>query len=153
MEPWKNLAPTLVRQRLIIEGTTDLIVGPDQIRKYLDALADVTGMEKLSAPYVYSAHEMGWGAWIHWKTSGATFYSYPTDPPFFSVDCYTCKPFDASLAAEFTKEFLHAVDLVWQEVCVWLIAGDFFPGFFVYFCQKSDWQQTWDYYNLNVLLE
>lgn len=111
-----NLATKLVRQRVIIEGTTTEIVEPDQISKYLDELAVVTDMEKLSGPYVYSAHEMGYGGWIHWKTSGAAFYSYPTDKPLFTVDCYTCKPFDSQKAAEFTKEFFGALEVVWKEV-------------------------------------
>lgn len=37
-------------------------------------------MEKLSGPYAYSAHDIGYGGWTHWKTSGASFYSYPTTP-------------------------------------------------------------------------
>ena len=80
---WKNLAPSLVRQRLIIEGTTEKIVEPDQIKQYLLELAKITKMEVLSGPYAYSAHEMGYGGWIHWKTSGGHFYSYLTIPPFF----------------------------------------------------------------------
>jgi S-adenosylmethionine decarboxylase len=112
----RDLAPGLVRQRVIIEGTTSKIVGPEQIKSYLDELALITGMEKLSGPYAYSAHDMGFGGWIHWKTSGAAFYSYPTDPALFTVDCYTCKPFDAEKAAEFTREYFSALDLVWKEV-------------------------------------
>lgn len=64
MKPeWKNLAPGIVRQRVIIEGTTEKIVEPDQIKDYLEKLAEVTKMEKLSGPYAYSAHDMGWG-WL-----------------------------------------------------------------------------------------
>ncbi len=118
MDTWKNLAPGLVRQRVIIEGITKTIVLPDQIKQYLNELAEVTKMEKLSEPFIYSAHEMGYGAWIHWKTSGTTFYSYPTNPPLFTVDCYTCKPFSADIAAEFTKHFFDAIDLVWKEIDV-----------------------------------
>ncbi len=113
---WKNLAPNLVRQRVILEGTTNKIVEPEQIKIYLDELAKVTGMEKLSGPYAYSAHEMGYGGWIHWKSSGAAFYSYPTTPALFTVDCYTCKPFSAEAAAQFTEEFFNAIELVWKEV-------------------------------------
>ncbi len=115
---WKNLAPELTRQRVIIEGTTNTIVKPEEIKKFLDKLAEVTHMEKLSGPYAYSAHDMGYGGWIHWKSSGAAFYSYPTEPALFTVDCYTCKPFSAEEAAAFTKEYLKAIELVWQEVHV-----------------------------------
>ncbi len=121
---WQNLAPDLVRQRVIIEGTTERIVKPEQIRKYLLELAAVTKMEVLSGPYAYSAHEMGYGGWIHWKSSGGHFYSYPAmgkrvgAKPFFSVDFYTCKPFSAYEAAEFTKKFLAPIEIVWKEIKV-----------------------------------
>ena len=115
---WKNLAPNLVRQRVIIEGTPEKIVEPEQIKAYLLALANVTKMEVLSAPQAATAHDMGYGGWIHWKSSGAAFYSYQTDPPLFTVDCYTCKPFSAEDAAEFTRKFFNVIELVWQEVKV-----------------------------------
>lgn len=81
-------------------------------------------MNVLSGPYAYSAHEMGYGGWIHWKSSGAHLYSYPTigkSPnarPFFSVDFYTCKPFSAKKAAEFTRKFLKPIEIVWKEIKV-----------------------------------
>lgn len=115
---WRNLAPDLVRQRVIIEGTTERLVQPRQIEAYLLALAAVTKMEVLSPPHAYSAHDMGYGGWIHWKSSGAAFYSYPTSPPLFTVDCYTCKPFCAKAAAGFTRKYFNAIDLSFKEVAV-----------------------------------
>jgi len=115
---WRNLSPKLVRQRLIIEGTTKKIIGPEEIKKYLDELAKVSKMEKLSGPFAYSAHEMGFGGWIHWKSSGAHFYSYPTNPPLFTIDTYTCKPFSVEKVVKFTKEYFKAIEIVWKEVDV-----------------------------------
>ena len=40
------------------------------------ALSKVVNMTVLSNLVAYSAHEDGYGGWIHWKTSGAHFYSY-----------------------------------------------------------------------------
>ena len=113
---WKNLAPGLIRQRVVIEGTTTKIVEPEQIKSYLLELARVTDMEVLEPPEAHTAHDMGYGGWIHWKSSGAAFYSYPTNPPLFTVDCYTCKPFSAEEAAEFTKKYFDAIELVFKEV-------------------------------------
>jgi len=113
---WKNLAPDLCRQRIIIEGTTKKIIIPIQIKDYLLKLANVTKMEVLSGPYAYSAHDMGFGGWVHWKTSGSSFYSYPTNPPLFTVDCYTCKPFSVQEAAEFTRDYFNALEIVWKEI-------------------------------------
>lgn len=118
---WKNLAPNLVRQRVIIEGITQCEISIEQIKSYLLALAEVTKMEVVSGPHTSTAHELGYSGWIHWKTSGAHFYSYPAngwniEEGFFTVDCYTCKPFSAEEAAEFTRNYFNAIDLVYKEV-------------------------------------
>lgn len=113
---WKNIAPNIIRQRVIIECTTEKLVEPEQIENYLLKLAEVAKMEVISGPVVSSAHEMGWSGWIHWKTSGATAYSYSGTPALFTVDCYTCKPFSAEETAEFTRDYFNAIELVWKEV-------------------------------------
>jgi S-adenosylmethionine decarboxylase len=115
---WKNLAPGLVRQRVIIEGTSDHVITPEEISSYLKELSSVLGMRPLREPFSYQAEDMGYGGWIHWVTSGAHFYSYTTTPPFFSVDAYTCKSFDVEKAAEFTRTYFLAMELVWKEVAV-----------------------------------
>lgn len=114
--PWKNLAPNIIRQRVMIEGTTKELVGPEQISSYLLALAEVTKMEVIGGPYTRSAHELGFAGWIHWRTSGCHFYSYSGSPALFTVDCYTCKPFSCEAAAEFTKNYFHTLELVWREI-------------------------------------
>ena len=113
---WKNLAPTLIRQRLIIEGTTEKIVEPEQMKAYLLELAKITDMEILENPVAYTAYDMGFGGWIHWKSSGAHFYSYPTKPPLFTVDTYICKPFSVEKVIEFTKKYFNAKEIVWKEI-------------------------------------
>lgn len=113
---WRNLAPNLVRQRVIIEGTTKKIVKPQQIKDYLNALSSVVDMTVLSEPVAYSAHEDGYGGWIHWKTSGAHFYSYPTYKPLFTVDCYTCKAFSIEKAVAFTEKYFDAIEIVYKEI-------------------------------------
>ena len=115
---WKNLAPNLIRQRVIIEGTTKEIVKPEQIKDYLLKSAEITKMEVLSGPFAYSAHEMGYGGWIHWKSSGSHFYSYPTNPALFTVDTYTCKPFNIEELVEYTKKYFNAIEIVYKEIKV-----------------------------------
>jgi len=115
---WKNLAPKIVRQRLIIEGTTEKIVEPKKIKTYLLELANVSDMEVLSGPRTDTAHELGYSGYIHWKTSGAHFYSYPSNPPLFTVDTYTCKPFSIKKVVDFTKKYLKTKDIVWKEIKV-----------------------------------
>lgn len=113
---WKNLAPELTRKRVIIEGTTEKIVEPEKIKAFLLELAKAADMEVVSGPYAYSAHEMGYGGWIHWKSSGSHFYSYPTNPPLFTVDIYTCKSFSLKNVVEFTKKYFCAIEIVWKEI-------------------------------------
>ena len=48
---WKNLAPNLIRQRLIIEGTAEKVVEPEQIKSYLLDLAKVAKMYKKAVNY------------------------------------------------------------------------------------------------------
>lgn len=120
---WRNLAPALVRQRLIIEAYTREIVKPDAMEDFLVKLADVVRMEILSGPYAYSAHELGFGGWVHWRTSGAHIYSYPKESPFgvidhplLTVDVYTCKPLDPEKVVEFTRDYFRTLDIVWKEI-------------------------------------
>ncbi|MDO8634169.1 MAG: S-adenosylmethionine decarboxylase [archaeon] len=116
MSTWKNLAPDLVRQRVIIECTTKKMVSQEQIKKYLLGLAKVTKMQVLSGPFTDTAHELGESGWVHWKTSGAHVYSYPTKSPLLTVDCYTCKPFSVKDAVDFTKKYFEAIEIVYKEI-------------------------------------
>ena len=119
---WRNLAPGLVRQRVVIECTTDEPVGAELMRSYLIELAKIVEMTPLAEPFVYPAHcsvpeASGWGAWQHWATSGVQAYSYiGLSPPLFTVDAYTCKPFSVKNAVEFTRNHLQAKEIVWMEV-------------------------------------
>lgn len=117
---WKNLAPGLVRQRVIIEATNDHVVTEAEIAAYLLELSQVLKMRPLQEPFTYPAEDAGYGGWIHWVTSGAHFYSYTpklgADKPFFSIDAYTCKPFNIEDAVAFTKEYFNTDEIVWQEV-------------------------------------
>ncbi|MBI1970415.1 hypothetical protein HYS47_01580 [Candidatus Woesearchaeota archaeon] len=120
---WKNLAPDLCRQRIMIEGTTIEIVEPPAIADYLKQLSTVLKMQPLREPFAYQADELGYGGWIHWRTSGAHFYSYPRYEaarrlPLFSVDAYTCKPFSMQAAAEFTRDYFKPIEMVWKDINV-----------------------------------
>ena len=118
---WKNLTPNLARQRIIIECTTPEVVGPDQIKDYLVKLSQNVEMKALSEPFAYPAvgtdgKFMGFGGWIHWVTSGAHVYSYSTEPPLFTVDAYTCKPFLIERAVQFTRDYFKAMEIVWKNI-------------------------------------
>ena len=111
-DEFPDLAPSILRQRLVIEGTCAKPVDAEAVCKYLEALSDACGMRALMAPMAHRSERFGWAGWIHWETSGAHFYAWETPIPFFSVDIYTCKAFDPVGAVRFTREFFSADQIV-----------------------------------------
>lgn len=105
---WHDLAPDILRQRLVIEGVPARPVDDTQIRQYLSALSREVEMVQLLEPVTHRSDLYGWAGWIHWETSGAHFYAWEQPRLFFSVDMYTCKAFDADRAVAFTRAFLSA---------------------------------------------
>lgn len=112
----KDLAPAIVRQRLIIEGYPSSPISDAAIREYLSQLSEKLDMTELLAPVTHRSDLYGWAGWIHWETSGAHFYAWEQPLLFFSVDIYTCKPFDPGTARAFTRTFFDASELVSREV-------------------------------------
>lgn len=112
---YRNLAPGIHRQRLVVEGFPASVVTDTEIIAYLDELARVLEMTPILTPVVSRSDLYGWAGWTHWETSGAHFYAWETPMLFFSVDIYTCKPFDARLATEFTTTFFRASEIAAKE--------------------------------------
>jgi S-adenosylmethionine decarboxylase len=113
-ESFADLAPTICRQRLVIEGEPGARIDDGDIRAYLRRLTDVTSMTLLLDPVTHCSDRYGWAGWVHWETSGAHFYAWD-DPLFFSVDIYTCKRFDPEDAIRLTNDFFRARRLVAKE--------------------------------------
>jgi S-adenosylmethionine decarboxylase len=111
-EEWRDLAPDILRQRLVIEGVPAQPVDDGQIRRYLSALSREVDMVQLIDPVTHHSDLYGWAGWIHWETSGAHFYAWERPRLFFSVDMYTCKAFDVDTAVAFTGDFFAADTLV-----------------------------------------
>jgi S-adenosylmethionine decarboxylase len=109
---WRELAPGILRQRLVIEGIPALPVDDEQIRTYLSRLSREVDMVQLIEPVTHRSDLYGWAGWIHWETSGAHFYAWEQPQLFFSVDIYTCKAFDPDLAVAFTADYFAAGTIV-----------------------------------------
>lgn len=107
-----DLAPMIHRQRLVIEGTCPKPITAEEITSYLRELSVVTDMVTLIEPVTHRSDQFGWAGWIHWETSGAHFYAWERPVLFFSVDIYTCKPFDPMKAVQFTRRFFDADTIV-----------------------------------------
>jgi hypothetical protein len=109
---WRDLAPDILRQRLVIEGVPARPIDDELIRDYLSALSRAVDMVQLIEPVTHRSDLYGWAGWIHWETSGAHFYAWEQPRLFFSVDLYTCKAFDVDTAVSFTADFLAAGTIV-----------------------------------------
>lgn len=117
----RNLAPNIYRQRLIIEGICEKKITPVHITTYLEELAKVLKMVVLKQAEAYFSEEHGHCGYQHWVTSGVHMYTWEHyNPIFFSVDIYTCKPFNAETAVTFTTEFFkekcNLIDIDFREV-------------------------------------
>lgn len=122
---WRNLAPQLCRQRVVIEASVDHLAEEAEIKDYMQKLSEVVAMHVLEKPMAYPAvidnELVGYGGWIHWVTSGCHVYSYTKEKTkngfdLITVDCYTCKPFSVEKALEFTKKYFNAIEIVAREV-------------------------------------
>lgn len=108
---YQDLAPQVLRQRLVVEGYPASAISDNDIRDYLCRLSDLIGMKTLIDPVTHCSDLYGWAGWIHWETSGAHFYAWEQPLLFFSVDIYSCKAFEVSKACEFTRQYFNAKKL------------------------------------------
>lgn len=107
----KNLAPHLVRQRLLIEGFYSIDVTRPTVEEFLRGLAAHLGLRMYAEPVVYSpdreagrAENQGFDAFVPLIDSGIAVYIWTGDR-FFSVVLYTCTRFSESSAVEFVRGF------------------------------------------------
>lgn len=107
-----DLAPEIVRQRLVVEGLVEHSIGRDEISSYLSGLSEVCDMRILQEPVTHQSPLYGWAGWVHWEASGAHFYAWDQPRKFFSVDIYTCLAFDDQKVLEFTADFFNATRTV-----------------------------------------
>ena len=115
MQSFQDLAPTIYRQRLVIEGYPGYVITDEHIKDYLSKLSDVLKMKTLITPVTHCSDKFGWAGWIHWETSGSHFYAWERPILFFSVDIYTCKAFKASDAVAFTEAYFQTKKTVYKE--------------------------------------
>lgn len=112
---YEDLAPQILRQRLVIEGYPARPISDLAIKSYLSELSDFIGMRTLIEPVTHRSDLYGWAGWIHWETSGAHFYAWEQPLLFFSVDIYTCKAFSARAALDFTRDYFDANRLTYKS--------------------------------------
>lgn len=116
MSAMRDLAPDIVRQRLLIEGYwTRGDVDAATVEAYLLGLAAHLDLRTYGEPIVYSPgadmgrpENMGFDAFVPLIDSGISGYFW-VGQRFLSVVLYTCKAFEADAAVAFTRDFF-AID-------------------------------------------
>ncbi|PKN78808.1 MAG: hypothetical protein CVU47_11670 [Chloroflexi bacterium HGW-Chloroflexi-9] len=111
-EPYRDLAPGIVRQRLLLEGYWGVEVDADVVRRFLLGLAAHLDLHTYGDPVVFVPasgmgrdENAGWDAFVPLIDSGISGYFW-AGPRFFSVVLYTCKHFDPDAAEAFTRSVL-----------------------------------------------
>jgi S-adenosylmethionine decarboxylase len=112
----KDLAPDIVRQRLLVEGLFDRDIDERAVKQYLTGIAAHLGLRTYGEPIVHSpsgagkeANE-GFDAFIPLIDSGISLYVW-SKRRFFAAVLFTCKRFDETAALEYTREFFAAQEI------------------------------------------
>lgn len=106
----RNLAPELVRQRLLIEGFYTIEVDEKVIEAYFKEITNALGLKTYGKPIIFSPggtgkkENQGYDAFVPLIDSGISVYLW-CNSKFFSSIVYTCKGFDEKIAVEMTKKF------------------------------------------------
>ncbi len=106
----KDLAPDIVRQRLLIEGLFTREIDEAAIEEYFDALTKALGLKMYAKPMIHSpggegkAENQGYDAFVPLIDSGISAYVW-SNAKFFSILIYSCKRFDEALAVGLTGKF------------------------------------------------
>ena len=112
----KDLAPDIVRQRLLIEGLYSVNVDRAVVESYLIGVAAHLGLRTYGTPIVHAPggtgkdDNEGFDAFIPLIDSGISLYVW-TRKQFFAAVLFTCKSFDTNAALRFTREFFAAGEL------------------------------------------
>lgn len=106
----KNLAPTLTRQRLLIEGFYKIDVDKKVIDDYFKKITESLNLRMYGEPIIFSPSgegkegNQGYDAFVPLIDSGISLYVW-SNSKFLSIILFTCKRFDEEKALQTTKEF------------------------------------------------
>ena len=112
----RDLAPEIVRERLLIEGLYERDVDREAVERYLVELAAHLELRTYGSPIVHAPggtgkdENEGYDAFIPLIDSGISLYVW-TRRKFFAAVLFTCKRFDTAAAIAFTREYFAARDI------------------------------------------
>ena len=121
-EEFVDLAPNIVRRRLVVECIHKNNFDEKKIYDYMVNLSKVMNMTIVIMPVTNYVKEYGFSAYMSWKESGMHVYTWNKDqnndrPNFMSIDIYTCKNFEIKDVIDFTRlTFSEEItDITWRE--------------------------------------
>ena len=106
----RNLAPTIIRQRFLIEGFYQIKVNEEIIKNYFTEITKALSLKMYGEPIIFSpsgvgkSENQGYDAFVPLIDSGISLYVW-SSAKFLSLIIYTCKSFDNDIALKVTKEF------------------------------------------------
>jgi S-adenosylmethionine decarboxylase len=116
----RDLAPGILRQRLLIEGCFTAMVDRAAVESYLTGIAEALALRTYGPPIVHDPaglgkpENQGYDAFIPLIDSGISLYVW-SRPQFFAAVLFTCKRFDVERALEFTRTHFAAAELEHRE--------------------------------------
>jgi S-adenosylmethionine decarboxylase len=111
----RDLAPDIVRQRILIEGFYTISIDEEVIGEFFGRVTERLDLRTYDLPVVFAPggegrqDNEGYDAFVPLIDSGISLYVW-TGPRFLSVVAFTCKAFDAEAAVAVTREFFAMTD-------------------------------------------
>jgi S-adenosylmethionine decarboxylase len=111
-----DLAPDILRQRLIIEGRFTIDVDEPVIREFFDHFTRGMGFRTYGAPTIFApagdgrAENQGYDAFVPLIDSGISLYVWSA-PRFLAIVIFTCKLFDADTAVSLARDYFAMPEL------------------------------------------
>lgn len=115
----KNIAPDILRQRLLVEAYYQNNIDKEKTEKFLFELPKYLSLKTYGFPTVHVTEEIGanegYDGFIPLVDSGISVYIWKSKK-FVSVILFTCKKFDIKKTIEFIKNYFNATEkIVWKE--------------------------------------
>jgi S-adenosylmethionine/arginine decarboxylase-like enzyme len=115
----KNIAPDILRQRLLVEAYYQNDIDKKKTEKFLLELPKHLNLKTYGFPTVHVTGEVGanegYDGFIPLVDSGISVYVW-TSKKFLSVVLFTCKKFDVEKTIEFIKTYFNTTEeIVWKE--------------------------------------
>jgi S-adenosylmethionine decarboxylase len=115
----KDLAPEIVRQRLLIEGIYSIDVNRETVESFLLGVASHLHLRTYGSPVIHAPGGLGkeenegFDAFIPLIDSGISLYVWSA-AKFFAAVLFTCKAFDTDRALSYTAESFDASQIEYQ---------------------------------------